>query len=125
MKRSAQVALVLMSAATVGGAGYAMMPPQNCGPPAGAVPNAGVPNATAPKAINQSCGTGHAWGSYFHSGRPIFGTWNNSNSGTRTNLISSGGGPRTSTTTASRTSGGGTTRGGFGGTSTALASRGG
>jgi hypothetical protein len=125
MKRSAQVALVLMSAATVGGAGYAMMPRQNCAPPAGAVPNAGAPNATAPKASNQSCNNGTSWGRYFHSGRPIFGTWNNRGSSTRTNFSSSNSGTSTSTTTTSRTASGGTTRGGFGGTSTALASRGG
>jgi hypothetical protein len=131
MKRSAQVALVLMSAATVGGAGYAMMPPQNCAPSGSAVPNAAVPNTAAPKgvapnAIDQSCTSRSPW--HFRSGRSIFGPWGRSTSTSpdgRANLTSSNRGNSAPTTTTSRTSSGDTTRGGFGGTSTALASRGG
>jgi len=127
MKRSAQVALVLMSAATVGGAGYAMMPRQNCTPPGNAVPNATSPTGVAPKGVaptgaDQSCNSRSLW--RFHRGRPIFGAWHSSIPNGRSNLSSSNTNS-TSSTMTSRTSSGGTTRGGFGGTSTALASRGG
>ncbi|HLH88384.1 MAG TPA: hypothetical protein VKX28_08000 [Xanthobacteraceae bacterium] len=93
MKRSAHVALVVMSAATVGGIGYAMMPSQNCAQPDGVTTNAAQPSC-------RSSSSG-----FFH-GRSIFG-WGSSNS-------SSGVTSSNSTAAPSRTSAG-TERGGFGG----------
>jgi hypothetical protein len=123
MKRSAQVALVLMSTAAVGGTAYSMMPRENCVPATGVAPNAAAPNSAAPKAIGQSCTTSNSWGHYFRGGRPIFGAWNNSGSSTRTNFTSDRG--TSTSTTTSRTASTGTQRGGFGSTASSISSRGG
>jgi hypothetical protein len=91
MKRSAQVALVVMSAATVGGVGYAMMPRENCTAPAGAAADGAKP----------SCRFGGSSGTYH--GRSIFGGGSGDNSGS------------SSSTAAPSRASAGTERGGFGG----------
>jgi hypothetical protein len=125
MKRSAQVALVLMSAASVGGIAYSMMPRQDCVPPRGALPSGGTlpnsalpntsPSGTSPSAGRPTCGSSHSSSSWFHSGRPLFG-WSSSRNLTSTT--------NTTRTTTARTAFGGTARGGFGGTFASFGSRG-
>jgi hypothetical protein len=91
MKRSAQVALVVMTAATVGGGAYSMMPHQNC-----VTSPSGAPN---PSVAGSSCGSGGSSGGGGHGSHTIFGS-----SGSRDGTGAGGSG-----NTA------GTQRGGFGG----------
>ncbi|HEY1544341.1 MAG TPA: hypothetical protein VGG01_18220 [Xanthobacteraceae bacterium] len=105
MKRSAQVAVVVMSAASVGGVGYSMMPQQKCAPPANAAPNAS----------SQSCAPSRSSTSYSHGGRALFGSFGSSDSGNSAST----------TSTTSRTPVGGTQRGGFGSFFASFSSRGG
>lgn len=91
MKRSANVALVVVAAASVGGVAYSTMPRQNC-----AQPNAPATDGAKPTCRSSSSSSGY-------HGHSIFG-W-----GSRASSSNSNG-----STTSSHASTG-TARGGFGG----------
>jgi hypothetical protein len=80
MKRSPQVALLLMGAAAVGGTGYAMMPRSDCTQPGSpAAVSAGVkPNEACPPSSRSSSSSsgssGRSWWSSSHSGSSGSGT---------------------------------------------------
>ena len=96
MKRSAQVALVVMTAATVGGVGYAMMPSEKCQRVDGGAPLDPVSRAC------RSSGSGGSGSGYYHGSRSFFGS------------SDSGGSASTATKPSTPSAGGVTTRGGFG-----------
>jgi hypothetical protein len=98
MKRSTQVSLVLMTAAGVGGAAYALTPSNSCRQPA---PSA-VTNDTAQDCRSSRSGSG-GHGSYF--------SFYSGSSGSRTS---------TSTTSIATSSTSTSSRGGFGGIGHAL-----
>ena len=105
MKRSAQVALLLMGVSSVGAGAYALTPPRTNCVPQGAPPSAVAANpAGAPGA--EPCPP-RRQGSGIASGRSHFGSWSGSSSSSRTSsTIWSG--PifgRTSTSTPTPTAG--------------------
>jgi hypothetical protein len=100
-KRSSNVALLVMGTLAVGGGAYALMPSQNCQPPAPPAPGMAVPvgptTGTGCTTRTSSSGGGGGGGRYgFFSGSSYGGN------------SSSGG------STTSGTSSGSVTRGGFG-----------
>ena len=129
MKRSAQVALLLMGVSGVGAGAYALTPPRTNCVPQGAPPSAVAANpAGAPGA--EPCPP-RRQGSGIASGRSHFGSWSGSSSSRTSSTTWSGpilGRTSTSTPTAGRatstvpavgrsgTSSGGVTHGGFGST---------
>lgn len=130
MKRSAQVALLLMGVGGVGAGAYALMPPRNnCVPQAGAQPSAVAPNPTgAPGA--EPCPP-RRQGGIGSSGRSYYSSWSgSSNTSGRTSstwwgpIFGSGRSASSTVPAAGRSSsaGGGSfassgvARGGFGGT---------
>ena len=132
MKRSAQVALLLMGVGGVGAGAYALTPPRNnCVPQAGAQPSAVAPNLTgAPGA--EPCPPRRQNSGIGSSGRSYYSSWSSGSSNTSGRTSSSWWGPifgsgrsATSTSTSagrSSSAGGGgfsssgVARGGFGGT---------
>jgi hypothetical protein len=103
MKRSTQIALLLMGATGVGAAGFAMMRGGDCATPA---PGSAVSGAPSP-----GCSTGRSSGSGGHGG----GSW-------RSSSFSGSGGDSGASHSGSGGSGGSAGRGGFGGTGSAHAS---
>jgi hypothetical protein len=81
MKRSAQVALAVVTATAVGGAGYAMMAPDRC-------VAAGSPGAVAPSAASCSRSSGGSGGSGVHS----HGFWSSSDRGASSTTTTERGG---------------------------------
>jgi hypothetical protein len=94
MKRTPQVALLLMGVTAVGVGGYAMMPRNDCA----AQPSAGMSAAQAP---GDPCPSGHSSSSSSSSG----------GSSSRTSFSGSGSG---SSDSSSHSGGAGTSHGGFG-----------
>jgi hypothetical protein len=97
MKRSAHIALVVMSAATVGGFAYSMMPRETCAPQNGAATGAG----------QRPCGSSRWSGGHYGGGFSLFGSSDSSGS----NSTAAGPGRAMA----------GAERGGFGGTSAGMA----
>jgi hypothetical protein len=103
MKRSSQIALLLMGTVGVGGGAYALMPSENCSPnqPGVAQPG-GQPNANCNRSWRSSGGYGYGSSSSSSSSRYLSSQPHFSGSGT-----SSGGSSTTSPAS-------GVARGGFG-----------
>jgi hypothetical protein len=110
MKRSAQVALLLMGVGGVGAGAYAVSPPRNnCVAQGAATPSAVAPNPAGPVSPAKPCPprrSGYS-GGYSSGGR--YGSWSSWSSPTYSRGSTAAGGTRTS-------SGGGVARGGFGST---------
>jgi hypothetical protein len=101
VKRSSHVALLWMGAFAVGGAAYAVMPRENCQPPAPGMATAAP--VTSPAASN--CTSSHGYGGH--------GSWGGSWS-TRQGFFSSDSASGRSSSGASDVGSGGVSRGGFG-----------
>ncbi len=102
VKRSNHVALLLMGTFAVGGAAYALMPRENCQPPA--------PGLAAPAAsqADTNCSPRSSWGS--GGGHGFWGgSWSS-----RSNFFSSDNSSSHSSSGTSDGGSGGVTRGGFG-----------
>jgi len=99
-KRSSHVALLVMGTLAVGGGAYALMPSQNCQPPAPPAPGMAVPVGPATTGTGCTTRTSSSGGG---SSRYSFFSGN-----------SYGGNSSSGGSTASGTSSGGVTRGGFG-----------
>jgi len=99
-KRSSHVALLVMGTLAVGGGAYALMPSQNCQPPAPPAPGMAVPVGPATTGTGCTTRTSSRGG-----GSSRYSFFSGSSYGGNS---SSGG------STASGTSSGGVTRGGFG-----------
>ena len=124
MKRSAQVALLLMGVGSVGAATYAISPPRNnCVPQDSARPSAVAPNPAATSAAEpcpprrQGIASGRShYTSYSRTGSSSSG-WSIFGRGSATSTV-----PRSSRTSSG--SRGTTSRGGFGGTGHSISSGG-
>jgi hypothetical protein len=115
MKRSAQVALLLMGVSGVGAGAYALTPPRNNCVPQGAPPSAVAANP-AGAAAAEPCPPRRQGSGIGSSGRSYFSSWSSSSS---TSTTATSAGRATSTVPAagrSGTSSGGVTHGGFGST---------
>jgi hypothetical protein len=115
MKRSAQVALLLMGVSGVGAGAYALTPPRNNCVPQGAPPSAVAANSAAAAAA-EPCPPRRQGSGIGSSGRSYFGSWSSSSS---TSTTATSAGRATSTVPAAGRSGtasGGVTHGGFGST---------
>jgi len=129
MKRSAQVALVLMGVTgTTATAAYMMPPPRDCGPQQSAsaattAPATNLPPGVTPKQPTQgSCGRSggrsyHSWGNWGWSSDRRYNASGTPSSAVSTALTNTGGrvGAVSSTSTSSGSSSS-ATRGGFGST---------
>lgn len=118
MKRSSQVALVLMGAAGMGAGAYAMMPRSDCVapgmPPAINAPSTSIHSAVQPCPPRSSSGSRYFWHSYWS--RPLFSRTSNTPAGAvpLAGGNSSPSAPRSSTISSQR--------GGFGSTGLAMSS---
>jgi hypothetical protein len=115
MKRSAQVALLLMGVSGVGAGAYALTPPRNNCVPQGAPPSAVAANPAGAAAV-EPCPPRRQGSGIGSSGRSYFGSWSSSSS---TSTTTTSAGRATSTVPSvghSGTSSGGVTHGGFGST---------
>jgi hypothetical protein len=133
MKRSAQVALVLMGVtATTATAAY-MMPargdcrPQQPAPSSAASPSAALPPGVTPKAQSEPCGrrsSGHyygSWGNWGWNSNRVASTGNPSSSvSTALTNTSTGGRVGAVSTSSSSSSSSSAARGGFGSTGHAM-----
>jgi len=114
MKRSAQVALLLMGVSGVGAGAYALTPPRNNCVPQGAPPSAmaanpaGAPTAEPCPPRRQSSGIG--------SSRSHFGSWSSTSSSTSTPASSAGRAASTVPAVGRSGTSGGVSHGGFGST---------
>jgi hypothetical protein len=108
VKRSGHVALLLMGTIAIGGAAYALMPPENCAPDRPGIAASGQARDCSPLGSSSGSGGGH-------------GSWGGGSS-SRTSFF---GGDSSSGQSASPTSDAGSgqvTRGGFGSFARAFAS---